>query len=65
MIKKLILLLVVLAVLVFGDLNWGGNQGQEEADSGSSGGTSGGMPKPEEMQMPAEAITSGEVETPV
>ncbi|MDD3245621.1 MAG: cell surface lipoprotein [Methanosarcina sp.] len=70
MIKKLILLLVVLAVLVFGFLNWGGDQGQEEdglRDSGSSGGSggSGGTQIPEEVQTPEEAITSEDMETPV
>ena len=70
MIKKLILLLVVLAVLVFGFLNWGGDQGQEEdglRDSGSSGGSggSGGTQIPEEVQTPEEAITSEEMETPL
>lgn len=71
MIKKLILLLVVLAVLVFGYLNWGGNQGQEEdglgdsGGSGGSGGTSGGTQIPDDVQTPEEAITSEEMETPV
>lgn len=70
MIKKLILLLVVLAVLVFGFLNWGGDQGQEEnglRDSGSSGGSggSGGTQMPEEVQTPEESITSEEMETPL
>ncbi|KKH98150.1 cell surface lipoprotein [Methanosarcina sp. 1.H.T.1A.1] len=67
MIKKLILLLIVLSVLVFVYLNWGGNQGQEEdglEDSGGSGG-SGGTPILEEVQTPEEAITSEEMETPV
>ncbi|TFH04185.1 MAG: cell surface lipoprotein [Methanosarcina sp.] len=70
-IKKLILLLVVLAVLVFGYLNWGGNQGQEEdvlgdsGGSGGSGGTSGETQIPDDVQTPEEAITSEEMETPV
>ncbi|WP_440948268.1 cell surface lipoprotein [Methanosarcina sp. T3] len=67
-IKKLILLLVILAVLVFGYLNWwGGNQEQgEEAPGGSgdSGGTSGGTQPPTVVQTPEEAITSEEMETP-
>jgi len=66
-IKKLILLLIVLAVLVFGYLNWwGGDQEQEGApgDSGGSGGTPGGTQLPVEVQTPEEAITSEEMETP-
>ena len=68
MIKKLILLLIVLAVLVFGYLNWwGGDQEQEGApgDSGGSGGTPGGTQLPVEVQTPEETITSEEMETPV
>jgi plastocyanin len=70
-IKKLILLLIVLAVLVFGYLNWGVDQEQEEdglEDSGSyggSGGTSGGTQRYEEAQTPEETITSEEMETTV
>jgi len=67
-IKKLILLLIVLAVLVFGYLNWwGGDQEQEGApgDSGGSGGTPGGTQSPVEVQTPEETITSEEMETPV
>jgi len=66
-IKKLILLLVILGVLVFGYLNWwGGDQEQEETlgDSGSSGGTSGGTQLPVDAETPEEAITPEEMETP-
>lgn len=67
MIKKLILLLVILGVLVFGYLNWwGGDQEQEEealGNSGGSGGTSGGAQLPVDVETPEETITSEEMET--
>ena len=58
-------------MLVFGYLNWGVEQEQEEegledsGGSGGSGGTSGGIQTPEEVQTPEETITSEEMETPV
>lgn len=59
-IKKLILLLIVLAVLVSGCLNSGDNKEQEEGDSGGSGGTQ----KYIKTYTPEEITTSGETETP-
>lgn len=67
-IKKLILLLVVLSVLVFGYLNLVGDQEQEEndsADSGGSGGTSGGTQRYEDSERPEQTITPLEMGTPV